>query len=193
MADSCQDSHGSLEHIYTLDTSVLHAPTHTVSSEMTRGYLEEESFPLPTMASEPQQLLKLEVFGLFRKQDSGLLMGPHCSVTTCFPPKLWLYSLTLSILKTLCREDIFPKCTVDCFLLEAPTHYSFFFIPEKKELLIVGETWWNTWSSIKKQGSYISATVASTDFRFRDLATKELCQCPTIRANWPLIQPTSKG
>lgn len=62
MADSCQGSHGSLEHIYTPDTSVLHALTHTVSSEMTRGYPVEQSFPLPTMASEPQQLLKLEVF-----------------------------------------------------------------------------------------------------------------------------------
>lgn len=84
MADSCQDSHGSLEHIYTPDTSVLHAPTHMVSSEMTRGYLVEQSFPLPTMASQSQQLLKLEVFGLFRKQDSP---GPILQRDYMFSPK----------------------------------------------------------------------------------------------------------
>ena len=79
MADSFQGSHGNLEHINTPDTSILHAPTHMVSSEMTRGYLVEHSFPLPTKASELQQLLKLEALGLFRKQDSPghKLRGDH--------------------------------------------------------------------------------------------------------------------
>lgn len=47
MADSSQDSRGNLEHIYTPGTSVLHAPTHTVSLEMTRGYpMEQSSYQL---------------------------------------------------------------------------------------------------------------------------------------------------
>lgn len=82
MANSSPKSHGNLEHIYTPDTFVLHGLAHMVGSEMTRGYPAEQPVPLPTMASEPKQLLKLEVFGLFRKQDSGLhraqeLQGDH--------------------------------------------------------------------------------------------------------------------
>lgn len=120
MADSSQDSHGNLEHIYTPDTSILHAPAHMVSSEMTRGYPEEQSFPLPTMASEPQQLLKLEVFGLFRKQDSGLSRTQTAGWPRVFPLKERAYSHTLSTLKTLWREEVFPKCAADFLRLLYP-------------------------------------------------------------------------
>lgn len=113
MADSSQDSQGNLEHIYTPNTSVLHAPAHMVSSEMTRGYPMEQSFPLPTMASEPQQLLKLEVFGLFRKQDSGLSRAQTAGWPRVFSLKERAYSHTLSTLKTLWRAEMFPMYAAD--------------------------------------------------------------------------------
>lgn len=113
MADSSQGSHGKLEHINAPDTSVLHAPTHMVSSEMTRGYLVEHSFPLPTKASEPQQLLKLEVLGLFRKQDSPASPGHKLQGDHLFYPS----RNTLSKLKTRRRER-----RTTCLLLKALKH-----------------------------------------------------------------------
>lgn len=86
MVNSCQDSHGNLEHIYTPDTSVRHALRHTWSvKKWPQVSPWSRLYPSPTTASEPRQLLKLEV--LFRFAG---LEGEH----VFSPVKDWTYSHT---------------------------------------------------------------------------------------------------
>lgn len=101
MADSSQDSHGDLERVYTPDTSVLHAPTHTVGSEMTRGYTVGHFFPLTGLGL--RALTAIKTWGLLRKQGPRTSPGPE----TQQRPRVFPSRSALSKLKTPWREDGF--------------------------------------------------------------------------------------
>lgn len=124
----------------TFNTPVLLAPTHTASSDMTRGYPTEQCRPLPTMASEPQQLLKLEVLGLFRKQDSGLCRAQAAGWPHVFPLKERLHSHTHGrYQKTLRRDDLWSTRLI--FLLKAANTARIQRVEEEGTCLTHGASW----------------------------------------------------